>query len=139
MSFIEFYVTRVSDIVFSSLISNLAKNIESNLAAAGLAVFSNAAAHRYDNDVPILLPQINSEHIHIVKTQATYKNGGGFIITNSNCSSAGLCVALKPLDAAFNIESVILTTLQAVSGAGYPGLSWWDINNNVIPNVPGNY
>eukprot|EP01057_Protomagalhaensia_wolfi_P002649 Protomagalhaensia_wolfi_Nauph_80__2648@NODE_2789_length_987_cov_68_469409_g2187_i0_p1_GENE_NODE_2789_length_987_cov_68_469409_g2187_i0NODE_2789_length_987_cov_68_469409_g2187_i0_p1_ORF_typecomplete_len268_score67_95Semialdhyde_dhC/PF02774_18/9_4e36Gp_dh_C/PF02800_20/6_7Gp_dh_C/PF02800_20/0_0013Semialdhyde_dh/PF01118_24/0_00065_NODE_2789_length_987_cov_68_469409_g2187_i0125928 len=104
---------------------------------AGLAVFSNAAAFRYAVDVPILLPQVNPEHLNIVTAQVTHGAGGGFIVTNSNCSAAGIAVALKPLHKSLGIKKVLVATLQAVSGAGYPGLPYWDIHGNVIPYIKG--
>eukprot|EP01056_Protomagalhaensia_sp_Gyna25_P005950 Protomagalhaensia_sp_Gyna_25__5949@NODE_916_length_2424_cov_637_227254_g722_i0_p1_GENE_NODE_916_length_2424_cov_637_227254_g722_i0NODE_916_length_2424_cov_637_227254_g722_i0_p1_ORF_typecomplete_len382_score72_68Semialdhyde_dhC/PF02774_18/5_3e02Semialdhyde_dhC/PF02774_18/3_2e38Semialdhyde_dh/PF01118_24/4_8e28Gp_dh_C/PF02800_20/2_7Gp_dh_C/PF02800_20/0_00016DXP_reductoisom/PF02670_16/0_00028DXP_reductoisom/PF02670_16/1_8e03Sacchrp_dh_NADP/PF03435_18/0_00081Polysacc_synt_2/PF02719_15/0_0084DapB_N/PF len=125
------------DIIFSALTADVATPLEMEYTKAGLAVFSNAAAFRYAVDVPILLPHVNPEHLNIVTAQATHGAGGGFIVTNSNCSAAGIAVALKPLHRAFGIKRVLVATLQAVSGAGYPGLPYWDIHGNVIPYIKG--
>ncbi|MHA1138348.1 MAG: aspartate-semialdehyde dehydrogenase [Candidatus Thorarchaeota archaeon] len=119
------------DLVFSALPSDVAFNIESKLAQEGLPVFSNAGAHRMDDDVPILIPEINPDHLELVKEQ---KYGDGFIVTNSNCSTSGLVFGLKPLEA-FGIRSVIVSTYQAVSGAGRNGVSSMDILGNVIPFI----
>ena len=119
------------DLVFSALPSGIAFNIESELAKSGLPVFSNAGAHRKDDDVPILIPEINPDHLELVKEQ---DYGDGFIVTNSNCSTSGLVFGLKPLQE-FGINSVIVTTYQAVSGAGRNGVSSMDILGNVIPFI----
>jgi len=119
------------DLVFSALPSNAAYDIESKLAQGGLPVFSNAGAHRMDNDVPILIPEINPSHLELVKEQ---NFGDGFIVTNSNCSTSGLVFGLKPLQE-FGINSVIVSTYQAVSGAGRNGVSSIDILGNVIPFI----
>ncbi len=119
------------DLVFSALPSSIAFDIESELAQGGLPVFSNASAHRMDDDVPILIPEINPDHLELVKTQ---DYGDGFIVTNSNCSTSGLVFGLKPLQK-FGINSVIVSTYQAVSGAGRNGISSVDILGNVIPFI----
>ncbi|MFW9844470.1 MAG: aspartate-semialdehyde dehydrogenase [Candidatus Thorarchaeota archaeon] len=119
------------DLVFSALPSSTAFDIESELAYGGLPVFSNAGAHRMDDDVPILIPEINPDHLELVQTQ-NYDDG--FIVTNSNCSTSGLVFGLKPLQK-FGINSVVVSTYQAVSGAGRNGVSSMDIIGNVIPFI----
>jgi len=121
-------------IVFSALPSDIAGEIEDDLRKEGFYVFTNAGAHRYDPDVPILVPDINPGSIKLIEEQGFPKSG--FIITNPNCSTAGLAVALGPLKK-FGIEEVIVSTYQAISGAGYPGLSAMDISGNVIPHIEG--
>ncbi|TXT57811.1 MAG: Aspartate-semialdehyde dehydrogenase [Candidatus Thorarchaeota archaeon] len=118
------------DLVFSALPSDIAGPLETTLAQYGLPVFSNAGAHRRDPHVPILIPEINPEHIGLIEHQ----DYAGFIVTNSNCSTSGLVFGLKPL-LTFGIEQVIVTTYQAVSGAGRHGVSSLDISGNVIPYI----
>ncbi len=119
------------DLIFSALPSNVASNIEVELAQNGLPVFSNAGAHRMDEDVPILIPEINPDHLGLIQMQ---QFGDGFIVTNSNCSTSGLVFGLKPLQK-FGISSVTVSTYQAVSGAGRMGVSSMDILGNVIPYI----
>jgi aspartate-semialdehyde dehydrogenase len=121
-------------VVFSALDSSVAGELETKFAEAGFAVFSNAKNHRTDPDVPILIPQVNPESIRLVSTQATYP---GYIVTNSNCATTGLVVALRPLQRAFGVAKVYVTTLQSISGAGYPGAASLDILDNVIPFISG--
>jgi len=124
-------------IVFSALHSEIAKDLEPQFAKAGVAVCSNASSYRRGEDVPLLLPEVNANHIHLVKEQRKNKNWSGCIITNPNCTSTGLTVALKALDDAFGVKKVFAVSLQALSGAGYPGVSSLDILDNVIPNING--
>jgi aspartate-semialdehyde dehydrogenase len=119
-------------IVFSALPASIAEKIESILRGYGLFIFSNASAHRTDEDVPILIPEINSDHLEIIKRQLARTKG--FIITNSNCSTSGLAMVLKPLEP-FGIQSAIVTTFQSISGAGRRGLSAMDMASNVIPFI----
>jgi len=121
-------------IVFSGLDASIAGEIETDYAKAGYIVVSNSKNHRMDEDVPLLVPEINYDHIDLVKTQ---QYGKGFIVTNPNCSTIGLVLALKPLQDLFGIESVNVVTLQALSGAGYPGVASLDIIDNVIPFIGG--
>ncbi|MDD1771086.1 MAG: aspartate-semialdehyde dehydrogenase [Methanomassiliicoccales archaeon] len=121
-------------VAFSGLPSEIAKDYETDLANAGVAVFSNAGSHRMDPDVPLLIPEVNSEHLAMIKAQQTYKNGG-FIVTNANCSTTGLAVPAKALQDAYGLQQVIVSTYQAVSGAGYPGVPSLDIIGNVIPYI----
>lgn len=124
------------DFVFSGLDSSVAGEIEKACAAYGLPVISNSKNNRMEPDVPLLVADVNPEHIKIIPTQQKnrrYKSG--FLVTNPNCSTIGLVTALKPLHDAFGVELVHVTTMQAVSGAGYPGLSSMDILDNVVPYI----
>jgi len=119
-------------VVFSALPAAAARGFERELAAKGMYVFSNASAHRQDPDVPILIPEINSEHLNLVRRQ---KNpNGGFLVANSNCSTSGLVMALKPLQR-FGLRSVSVTTFQSLSGAGRRGVASLDILANVVPFI----
>lgn len=120
-------------VVFSGLDSSVAGEIEENFAKAGYIVISNSRNHRMDSDVPLLIPEVNSPHLTLVKTQKY----SGMIVTNPNCSVIGLVTALKPLIDQWGIEKVNVVTLQAVSGAGYPGVPSFDILDNVIPFISG--
>ncbi len=121
-------------IAFSGLDSGIAGEAEEKFAKAGYVVVSNSKNHRMDKDVPLLVPEINHDHLEIIKTQ---KFGNGCIVTNPNCSTIGLVLALKPLYDNFGIETVNVVTLQALSGAGYPGVSSLDVIDNVIPFISG--
>ena len=123
-----------SPLLFSALDASVAGEIESNLANRGHFIASNSKNHRWDTNVPLLIPEVNSDHLELVKTQ-NY-NGGG-IVTNPNCSTIGLVLALKPLYDAFGIEALNVVTMQALSGAGYPGVSSLDIIDNVVPFIGG--
>ena len=122
------------DLVVSALDADVAREIEPAFAAAGYPVFSNASAHRMRPDVPLLVPEVNADHLRLVERQPY---GAGFIVTNPNCSTTGLVLALKPLADAFGLDAVQVTTMQAASGAGYPGVSSLDILGNVIPHIAG--
>jgi len=119
-------------IVFSALPSSLAETIEPELRRRGILVFSNAGARRMDEDVPILIPEINAGHLEMVQPQVT--RYGGFVITNSNCSTSGLTMVLKPL-LTFGLRTVTVTTFQSISGAGRRGLPAMDIAANLIPFI----
>jgi len=121
-------------IVFSGLDSDVAGEIETQFARAGKIVFSNAKNHRWDKDVPLLVPEVNADHLQLIKQQ---NFGGGAIVTNPNCSTVGLVMALKPLHDAFGLHEVFVVTMQALSGAGYPGVPSLDILDNVIPYIGG--
>ncbi len=121
-------------IVFSGLDSSVAGDIETDFADAGYIVVSNAKNHRMDPDVPLLVPEVNYEHIQMINQQ---DYGDGMIITNPNCSTIGMVLALKPLLDEFGVESAHVVTLQALSGAGYPGVPSLDIIDNVIPHIGG--
>ncbi len=118
-------------IVFSALPSSVAGEVETKLAENGHYVFSNASAHRYDRFVPIIVPEVNPEHFAAVDFQRTK----GFIVTNPNCSTAGIVMPLKAIQNAFGLESFIVFTMQALSGAGFPGVPSLGIYDNVIPYI----
>jgi aspartate-semialdehyde dehydrogenase len=120
-------------IAFSALDAGVAGEIEEEFARAGCVVFSNSRNHRMDPDVPLLVPEINPDHMELARSQKY----GGHIITNPNCSTIGLAMALKPLDDRFGVEQVHVVTMQALSGAGYPGVASLDIIDNVIPYISG--
>jgi len=124
-------------IVFSALPAEAADEIEPNFARAGVAVFSNAKSYRMEADVPLLIPEVNAAHIAAIAQQRKQRGWSGCIVTNANCSATPLVMALKPLQQAFGIRKVMVTTLQAISGAGYPGLPSYDILDNVIPYIAG--
>lgn len=124
-------------IVFSALPSEVAGDIELAFARAGVAVFSNAKNHRMAADVPLLIPEVDADHIAAIAQQRKQRNWSGFIVTNANCSATPLVMALKPLQQAFGVRKALVTTLQAISGAGYPGVSSFDILDNVIPYIGG--
>ena len=129
-------VAKNARVAFSGIPSELAGQTETDLAKAGVAVFTNAGAHRMDKDVPILIPEVNADHIFSVKDQSTYANGG-YIITNANCSSTGIAPPLKALDDKYGLDTVFISTYQALSGAGYPGVPSLDAVGNVIPYIGG--
>jgi aspartate-semialdehyde dehydrogenase len=124
-------------IAFSALPANQARELEPYFARAGLAVCSNASAFRMEPDVPLLLPEVNADHAALVEVQRKARGWSGCIVTNPNCTSTGLTVALKALKDAFGLRRVVAVSLQAVSGAGYPGVPSLDILDNVIPTIPG--
>jgi aspartate-semialdehyde dehydrogenase len=126
------------DFVFSALDSSVAGPAEEEYARAGYPVVSNSRNHRMDPDVPLLIPEVNAAHLEAIPLQQ--KNRGydtGFIVTNPNCSTAGLVLVLKPLADAFGLEKIFVVTLQAISGAGYPGVPSMDIQGNVVPFISG--
>jgi aspartate-semialdehyde dehydrogenase len=127
------------DFVFSSLPGEIARATEESFARAGFPVISNSSAFRMDADVPLLIPEINHEHIALIDAQKRARRfeRGGFIVTNPNCSTIGLALALAPLERKFGVETAVVTTLQAISGAGYPGVASLDITDNVFPFIAG--
>jgi len=126
-----------SRIVFSGLDASVAGEIEADLAQAGYVVLSNSKNHRLDADVPLVIPEINPDHLDLIPIQKKNLNSKGYIVTNSNCSTMFLAMALGPLHKAFQVEKVMVTTMQAISGAGYPGVPSLDILGNVIPFIGG--
>jgi aspartate-semialdehyde dehydrogenase len=124
------------DLVFSSLPGDIARETEGSFAAAGYPVISNSSAYRMDADVPLLIPEVNHPHLGLLSAQRKQNSSGGFIVTNPNCSAIMLALAFAPLHAAFGISAVAVTTLQALSGAGYPGVASLDILDNVLPYIP---
>jgi aspartate-semialdehyde dehydrogenase len=125
-------------LLFSALPSGNAGAVEEELAAAGFAVCSNAASHRMDPDVPLLIPDVNADHTALIPVQQARRGWKrGFIVTNPNCTTTHLVCALKPLHDAFGLAAVNVVSMQAISGAGYPGVSAMDILDNVIPSIGG--
>jgi len=122
--------------VFSALDATTAREIEPLFARRGAFVFSNASAHRMDDDVPLLIPEVNPDSLDVLERQRANRGWTGSLVTNANCSTIFLAMALAPLDRAFGVERAFVTTLQAVSGAGYPGVPSLDILGNVIPDIP---
>ncbi len=122
-------------IIFAALDADIARELEPQFAAAGCAVISNSSAFRMVKDVPLVVPEVNAGHLDLLETQRWRKESGGYIVTNPNCSAIGLVLALKPLEERFGIESVFVSTMQAVSGAGYPGVASLDILGNVVPFI----
>ncbi len=125
------------DLVFSSLPGDIARETEGSFAAAGYPVISNSSAFRMDEDVPLLIPEVNHEHLGLLDRQRERYPSGGYIVTNPNCSTIMLVLALAPLQNVFGVESTVATTLQALSGAGYPGVASLDIIDNVLPYIGG--
>lgn len=125
-------------VVFSGLDSSVAGEIEENFARAGYTVLSNSKNHRMDSDVPLLVPEVNPEHLGLISVQRKNRGWSGAIVTNPNCSVIGLVMALAPIHRAFGVKRVIVATMQALSGAGYPGPSAIDMLGNVIPYIGGN-
>lgn len=125
------------DFVFSGLDSSVATDIERTFAEAGIPVISNAKNYRMDESVPLLVPEINPEHISLIKSQNFTSDGSGWIVTNPNCVCVPLVMSLKPIYDAFGIDAVVVTSMQAVSGAGYPGVASLDILGNVVPFIGG--
>src|ERR1700678_1084238 len=125
-------------IIFAALDADIARELEPKFAAAGCAVISNSSAFRMTKDVPLVVPEVNVDHLALIGAQSSRKeNGGrgGYIVTNPNCCAIGLVMALKPLEERFAIESLFVATMQAVSGAGYPGVASLDILGNVVPFI----
>lgn len=129
-------ISKNARIAFSGIPSDLAASTETVLAKAGVGVFTNAGAHRMDADVPIIIPEINADQIHAIEDQPTFKDGG-FIVTNANCSSTGIAVPLYALHKEFQLNQVFVSTYQALSGAGYPGVASLDAVGNVVPYISG--
>jgi aspartate-semialdehyde dehydrogenase len=122
-------------IIFAALDASIASEMEPQFAHAGCAVISNSSALRMQSDVPLLIPEVNGDHLPLIEFQPWRRQFGGFAVTNPNCSAIGLVLALAPLHRAFTLESVMAVTMQAVSGAGYPGVAALDILGNVIPYI----
>ena len=126
------------DFVFSALDSSVAGHVEADFARAGYPVVSNCKNHRMEPDVPLLVPEVNAAHLEAIPEQKRRRGfDSGFVVTNPNCSAAGLVLALKPLADAFGVEQVFVVTLQAVSGAGYAGIPSMEILGNAVPFISG--
>lgn len=124
-------------IVFSALPSGVAREVEPRFAAAGYVVCSNASAYRQEPGIPLVIPEVNANHLDILAEQRATQGWDGLIVTSPNCTTTGLAMTLKPLHQAFGVSQVFVTTMQAVSGAGYPGIPYLDIAGNLIPYIPG--
>jgi aspartate-semialdehyde dehydrogenase len=122
-------------IIFAALDATFARELEPRFADAGCVVVSNSSAFRMAANVPLVIPEINAEHLHLIEEQPSRKQSGGYMVTNPNCSTIGLVLALKPLQERFGIEQIFVTTMQAISGAGYPGVPSMDILDNVVPYI----
>jgi aspartate-semialdehyde dehydrogenase len=122
-------------IIFAALDASIAAELEPRFAEAGCAVVSNSSALRMKEDVPLVIPEVNAGHIKLIDAQPWRKKSGGFVVTNPNCSAIGLVLALAPLEQRFGLETVMAVTMQAISGAGYPGVASLDILGNVIPYI----
>lgn len=125
----------IPKIIFAALDASIAHELEPKFAAAGCAVISNSSAFRMVTDVPLVVPEVNADHLDLIEAQSWRTESGGYIVTNPNCCAIGLAMALKPLEERFGIESLFVTTMQAVSGAGYPGVASLDILGNVVPFI----
>ena len=122
-------------VIFAALDAGIAAELEPRFAEAGCAVVTNSSALRMKTDVPLVIPEVNPDHIKLIECQDWRRGSGGFVVTNPNCSAIGLVMALAPLEQRFGIETVMAVTMQAVSGAGYPGVASLDILGNVIPYI----
>ena len=122
-------------VIFAALDTTIAAELEPRFAQAGCAVITNSSALRMQADVPLVIPEVNPDHIKMIEHQRWRSQSGGFVVTNPNCSAIGLVLALAPLEQRFGIETVMAVTMQAVSGAGYPGVASLDILGNVIPYI----
>ncbi len=123
-------------VVFSALDSTVAIDVEKAFAEAGCAVVSNSSSYRMHENVPLVIPEVNPDHLEMIRSQATCKNGG-YIVTNPNCTTVGLTMVLKPLHDAFGLRQVSVVSMQAASGAGYPGVPSLDLIDNVVPYIAG--
>jgi len=124
-------------IVFSGLDASVAGPIEEDFARAGYIVLSNSKNHRMDEDVPLVIPEVNPDHLGLITVQRRNRQSNGYIVTNANCTTMFLAMALGPIHKAFKVEKVFMVSMQAVSGAGYPGVPSLDILGNVIPYIGG--
>jgi aspartate-semialdehyde dehydrogenase len=122
-------------VIFAALDSAIAAELEPRFADAGCIVVSNSSALRMQEDVPLVIPEVNAAHIKLIDVQAWRKKSGGYVVTNPNCSAIGLVLALAPIHRNFGLDTVMAVTMQAVSGAGYPGVASLDILGNVIPFI----
>jgi aspartate-semialdehyde dehydrogenase len=126
-----------SHLVFSPLPTAIAREVESNFAKAGFGVITDASPHRMDEDVPLMIPEVNADHLQLLPRPVLQNERRGFIVATPNCTTIGLAMTLKPLHEAFGVRKVVMTSFQALSGAGYPGVPSLDIQDNVIPFIEG--
>src|SRR5581483_5946267 len=126
-----------SRLVFSGLDSSVAGEAEDDYANRSCVVVSNSRNHRMDPDVPLLIPEINADHIGVIEKQQKRRGGRGYIVTNPNCSTIGLAMAIAPIERLYGIDQIHVTTMQAISGAGYNGVASYAILDNVIPYIGG--
>src|SRR5438067_12771806 len=126
-----------SRLVFSSLDSSVAGEAEDDYANRGCVVVTNSRNHRMDADVPLLIPEINADHLGAIQRQKKRRGGNGYIVTNPNCSTIGLAMAIAPIERLYGIDTIHVTTMQAISGAGYNGVASYAILDNVIPFISG--
>jgi aspartate-semialdehyde dehydrogenase len=124
-----------ADLVFSPLPTDAAKTLEPKFARAGFNVITDASPHRMEPDVPLMIPEVNPDHLRLIERQRKKRGWKGFLVATPNCTAAGLALLLKPLNDSFGLKRVIVSTMQAVSGAGYPGVPSLDILDNVIPYI----
>lgn len=124
-------------IIFASVDAAIARELEPAFANAGCAVLSNSSAFRMAPNVPLVIPEVNADHLEMIEGQPSRQSSGGYMVTNPNCSTIGLVMALKPIQERFGIEQIFVSTMQAVSGAGYPGVAAMDILDNVVPYIGG--
>ena len=122
-------------VIFAALDADVARELEPQFAAAGCAVITNSSAFRMEPSVPLVIPEVNPDHLALVENQTWRRESGGYIVTNPNCSAIGLVLALKPIVERFGVEAIFVSTMQAVSGAGYPGVASLDILGNVVPFI----
>ncbi len=126
-----------ADLVFSPLPTSIARETENAFARAGFRVITDASPHRMDEGVPLVIPEVNPEHLDLIADKFLKKSGTGFIVATPNCTTIGLAMTLKPLNDLFGVRKVVMTSFQALSGAGYPGVASLDIQENVIPFIEG--
>lgn len=124
-----------ADVMFSALPADQALKVEEDFAKAGFAVVSNASAHRMESDVPLMNPEANFNHLTLIDEQRRKRKWDGALVTNPNCTTAVLTLSLKPISDTFGLKNVIVSSMQAVSGAGYPGVASLDIIDNIIPFI----
>ncbi len=123
-------------VIFAALDADVARQVEPRFAEAGCAVVSNSSAFRMQPDVPLVIPEVNPDHIKMLECQSWRRESGGFMVTNANCTAIGLVLALAPLAQRFGLARVFMVSMQAISGAGYPGVASLDILGNVVPYIP---
>ena len=124
-------------LAFSALPSAVARQVEPLFAQAGYVVCSNASAHRYEPDVPLIIPEVNADHLALLERQRAERGWSGCIVTSPNCTTTGIALPLKPLDEAFGLRQVVAVSMQAASGAGYPGVPALALMDNVLPFIDG--